>query len=52
MKMKKSVVGLLSAFLVVGASASAFAASEETGNALVSPLSFPVGKRAVFSCHA
>lgn len=34
MKSKKAVVGLLSAFLVVGGSASAFAASEGTGNAI------------------
>ncbi|WP_422658864.1 hypothetical protein ACK8P5_24950 [Paenibacillus sp. EC2-1] len=34
MKRKKTVVGILSAFMVVGASASAFAASEGTGNTL------------------
>ncbi|GEM_PF-3816473 len=34
MRTKKAVVGLLSAFLVIGGSASAFAASEGTGNAL------------------
>ncbi|MDK8179680.1 hypothetical protein [Paenibacillus sp. UMB4589-SE434] len=34
MKMKKSVIGLLSAFLVVGGSASAFAASSGSGNSL------------------
>ncbi|WP_028546741.1 hypothetical protein [Paenibacillus taiwanensis] len=34
MKMKKSVIGLLSAFLVVGGSASAFAASSGSGSSL------------------